>query len=130
MPRSYIYRLSHTQTAAAAGAAEITVPGDCRIVGIHAFEIGVGGAGGGYYRSEVAINNNATTNASTNYPPRNLTLASFALAFPNAQVASMDTGFMQCDVPVKSGDRLSINQTMTGTAAASHFVNADVYIVE
>ncbi len=127
MARTYVYRLSHTQTAAAAGSAELIVPGAGKVVGFHAFQIGVGGAGGGYYRSELALNNNSVTNAGVNYPPRNQTLGSFGMAFPNAQVYSIDTGYVPMDVPVNSGDRLSVNQTQTGTAAATNQVNVDVY---
>lgn len=127
MARTYCYRLAHTTTAAAAGSAEIVIPGAGRIVGFHAFQIGVGGAGGGYYRSELALNNNSVTNAGVNYPPRNQTLGSFGVAFPNAQVATVDTGYVPMDVACNSGDRISVNQTQTGTAAATNQVNCDVY---
>lgn len=130
MARTYVYRLVHTQVAAAAGVAEITVPGAGRIVGFHSFELVGGGAASGYYRSELAVNNNAVTNAGVNYPPRNLTLGSWGIISPNGANATMDTGFIPCDVPVNSGDRLSINQTSTGTNAATRQANCDVYFVD
>jgi len=130
MARSYVYRLYHGQVAAAAGVAELVIPGDCRCVGIHCMQSGQGGAGLGFYMAELAVNNNAVTNAGVNYPPRNLTLASWQITYPNAGAAQQDTGFMPCDVPLRSGDRLSINQTASGTNAATVRASVDVYVLE
>jgi len=130
MARTYVYRLAHVQTAAAAGAAELIVPGGGKIVGFHASQIMIGGAGTGFYRSELAINNNSVTNAGVNYPPRNQTVGSHCLSCGNGLVSQVDTGYIPVDVQCNSGDRLSINQTLTGTAAVTSQTVVDVYFMD
>lgn len=130
MPRTYVYRLYHGQVAAAAGCAEIVMPNRCTIVGVHMSETGAGAAGVGYYSSEVAVNNNAVTNARVNYPPRNQTIASLQMTYGNGLAGQADSGYIPMNVPINSGDRVSVNQTTTGTNAAVNYFVADLYVQE
>lgn len=131
MRRTLVLRLFHSQVAAAAGSAEIIIPNNCTIVGVVMNVGGIGGAGTGVYAAELSLNNNSTTWADTNNAPREATLASHRWSYLNANAAvNAGSGWIPLNVPLRAGERISINQTLSGTAASTNRFNCDVFVVE
>lgn len=128
--RTVIYRLCHTQTASAAGVAELTVASKGRVVGFRASQMVTAAAGVISVVSEVAINQNAISASTTNGATKESLIGSFRCSALTSTVGTTETGFVPCNVPALAGAKLSINTTNVGTTPTTQGTNCDVYFIE
>jgi len=123
------YQITGANTGTVAGVNTITVAVPFRIYAVTFRFRATGGAGNGAYSFELAVNQSSTAYSETNNPLRNVIIAAATFQTLNASVQTFGGpyGPLPVDVPIRTGDVLSLNQVQTGTAAASLFVALNLY---
>lgn len=128
--RSTKYQMATATTASAVGLGDILIATAGTIYAVVFRVRGTGGAGIGNYSVELTINSGTSSFAETNNPIKGYAVASCTYGFGNAAGYANTFAPIPTGVKIVPGDRLYLNTTQTGTAAASQLLAIDVYVSE
>lgn len=115
MPRTVNYYFFLSSTANGEQGL-MTIRRDGVILGTKWATCGQGNAGASRGSAVFKINDSVSTSTLADPPPEGILNAMFVATQAATDMFFQDTGFVPCNVPVRPGDRMSLNQITAGTS--------------
>lgn len=128
--RTVCYHSYYGGAAMAAGMGEIEIVRDGVLVGTKMTHSGASAAGAVMLAITANYNQNAIANVNVNNPPREETLDCIRTSLPASTSFFNNGTFTPHRIPVRAGDRLSMNGTLVGTNPTSSYLSCDFYVEE
>lgn len=103
---------------------------DGTLLGVRVYGFIEAAAGTTVFDAEASVNTGTTVNYNANNPDRTGIIATLHSAAINATLANFDTGFVPCNCPLKTGDKMNINYMSSVTAPTRVRIGADWTVEE